>query len=374
MTESNWHFERVELARYFYDLLIDTPANSVSLFGERRIGKTQFLVKDLAPYARDMGHTVIYADLWSLKDAPLAVLLKAMDDTLNAKEKGWKKLLRATKASLVLKPPGFSVGVEIDMKDMKGKAQENHFNRLMDYCRALANDDKPTFLLIDEFQQLARSKNTEGLIAALRAILQELKDGMVTVFTGSSQTELRAMLNAVDAPFYQFSEQEVLPKLDDAFIKHQLRVLKTKRENRNISFAEARKVFDMVEGSPLFFQKWVIKLTHPSNFSPEGAADRVLKDLETQQGFKPIWEKLSPIQRATARLVAEGKGNVYAQDFLEELSKRTNISKVEKPLVQNAIRRLTTHNIVETENGARIIPDPLFAFWIRSRPEEDFQE
>ena len=71
-----WHFERRDFRRSVLALLNDGPASILTLFAPRRTGKTEFLIKDLAPLAEKAGHRVIYASFWQAQLSPLAVLLR----------------------------------------------------------------------------------------------------------------------------------------------------------------------------------------------------------------------------------------------------------------------------------------------------------
>ena len=51
MAKDPWHFERRELATRTLSLLTDGPAQALTMFAPRRTGKTEFLIKDLAPLA-----------------------------------------------------------------------------------------------------------------------------------------------------------------------------------------------------------------------------------------------------------------------------------------------------------------------------------
>ena len=75
MAEDSWHFERAELSARILTLLTGGPAQALTLFAPRRTGKTEFLLKDLAPLAERRGHRVIYASFWQAPLSPLAVLL-----------------------------------------------------------------------------------------------------------------------------------------------------------------------------------------------------------------------------------------------------------------------------------------------------------
>lgn len=59
MTGDFWHFPRVEIAETVYKALAFRPTNAISMFGPRRSGKTQFLIRDLAPLAKKRGHKAV---------------------------------------------------------------------------------------------------------------------------------------------------------------------------------------------------------------------------------------------------------------------------------------------------------------------------
>ena len=82
MTGDLWHFPRGELAERVLGTLAHGPAQALSLFAPRRAGKTEFLVRDLAPHAAAKGHRVIYASFWQAPLSPLAVLLHALEKSL----------------------------------------------------------------------------------------------------------------------------------------------------------------------------------------------------------------------------------------------------------------------------------------------------
>ena len=82
MTNDPWHFERSALTERVLDVLTRGPVRALSLFAPRRAGKTEFLIRDLAPGAEARGHRVIYASFWQAPLSPLAVLLQALEKSL----------------------------------------------------------------------------------------------------------------------------------------------------------------------------------------------------------------------------------------------------------------------------------------------------
>jgi predicted AAA+ superfamily ATPase len=77
-----WHFPRTSLAETHFALIDKGLANALVLFGRRRTGKTEFLLKDLTPVAENAKRTVVYVNFWSSPLAPTAVLIRALETAL----------------------------------------------------------------------------------------------------------------------------------------------------------------------------------------------------------------------------------------------------------------------------------------------------
>lgn len=371
MAKSEWHFPRTAFAEQIYTLLVDSPAIAISLFGPRRTGKTEFLNQDLAPYAKGKKHRVVYVSLWGTIDAPLAGILHAFDASL----RGGKLVDRIgtglNAAKLKLKPPGTGAEVEIDMGQLRGKPSDNHLILLDQYCDRLSNQKRPTLLLFDEFQELARSDDTAPIIAALRTSLDKRKQGLVSVFTGSSQEGLRKVFSAKHAPFYRFATQMTLPQLDAAFVDHQLGIFKSKAK-RKVSREDALRVFTKVEHNPLFFQQWLIALMAHDRLDADSAIAYVLEELGQQFGFADLWDDLGRLDRATLHLLAVRSDEIYGDDALTALGKKLGGAKPAKSKVQTAIRKLKRKGTAETSDDGWRMNDPLFEVWVRTRPDGDF--
>jgi hypothetical protein len=206
LAKSEWHFPRVDFANQVFGLLMDSPTSAISLFGPRRTGKTEFLKDDLAPLADGKKHRVVYVSMWQTVEAPIASLLYAFDSALRGGRLGDRMATAARDLApkFKLSVPGTGAAMEVDVASLRGKPQDEHLLLLDQYCERLANDKRPTLLLFDEFQELARGDNTAPVIAALRTSLDARRRGLVSVFTGSSQDGLRKVFSAKDAPFYRF--------------------------------------------------------------------------------------------------------------------------------------------------------------------------
>ena len=221
-----WHFGRPDLARRTLTLLANGPARALTLFAPRRTGKTEFLMKDLGPLAETEGHRAIYVSFWQEPLAPLAALLHALETDLKRGGIG-ERLLRTGRAlapKLKLSMP--MVGqAEVDLSTLAGKPPSDLLLHLDDLLGRVSTGIKPTILMLDEVQELARSQDNEALVAALRTSLDKRSDHLRTVFTGSSREGLASMFAARQAPFFHFATPIDLPPLGEPFVNHILRTM-----------------------------------------------------------------------------------------------------------------------------------------------------
>ena len=74
-----WHYPRTKLAKSTLALIEKRLANALVLFGPRRIGKTEFLIRDLGPLAEKAGHRVVYASFWQSPLSPVATQCASPD-------------------------------------------------------------------------------------------------------------------------------------------------------------------------------------------------------------------------------------------------------------------------------------------------------
>jgi len=371
MSKDNWHYPRRDFSQTVFTLLVDGPAHAVRLFGPRRMGKTQFLLRDLGRLAEQKGHRVVYASLWQQLGSPIGILLYEFDRTLRGA--GLVDRIKSTASNISAKfeikiPGGGKLAIDLGNNV---PPDTSHLIALDKFCGKLANRKKPTFLLLDEIQELARSPGAEELIAALRTSLDKRKDSLVTVFTGSSQGGLRSMFSDRDAPFYRFAESIDLPELGTNFVDHQLRAFK-KVSTRRLAKKVAVSAFERCEKNPLFFQKWLMKLAlHPST-TPEDAFGILQDEIAEEFGFTRLWLELRPIQRTMARLVAESTPQVYGESGLARIAALTGTNPPAVSKLQSAINRLSRRDVIDKSDGNWQISDPLLAARIRARPESEF--
>ncbi len=368
MTKDPWHFERRELAIRTLSVLTDGPAKALTMFAPRRTGKTEFLIKDLAPLAEDRGHRVIYASFWQAPLSPLAVLLHAFE--LSLKRGKFSDRLRNTALALTPKlrlstpMPGAKAEAEIDLTSIDKEPPTDLLLHLDDLLDRLARKRKPTILLLDEIQELAKSSNNAPLVAALRTSLDKRSSRLKVVFTGSSREGLAAMFSARQAPFFHFATPIELESLGAPFVDHLIKTFR-KTSRRTLDRGDMVSAFERLHSNPYFFRNFIEVLLLDTTLSIKDGVEHVRHRIAVELGYPVTWLALTPIQRATAQALAEGMTKPFSQTSRKAIAKAMGEGLPSIARVQAALRKLSKLGLADTYTGSWALDDPEFAAWVR---------
>ena len=372
MTGDPWHFERGEFTAHILALLASGPAQALTLFAPRRTGKTEFLLKDLAPLAEDGGHRVIYASFWQAPLSPLAVLLHALETSL--RQGNFMDRMRSSAIALAPRLklsaplPGAEVAAEIDLTALGGRPPSELLLHLDDLLEGVSRGRKATILLLDEIQELARVRGNAPLVAALRTSLDKRAERLKAVFTGSSREGLAAMFSARQAPFFHFATPIALPALGEPFVDHVLDTFR-KVSRRTLERSAMLLAFERLHANPYFFRVLVETMLHDPGLTVDSALERVRDRLAVDLGYPETWLALTPIQRAAARALAHGARRPFSRPFRRALGAALGEDAPSAGRVQAALRRLERLGLADTHAGAWMLADPEFVAWIRENDE-----
>ena len=367
-----WHFERGEFTGRILTLLAHGPAQALTLFAPRRTGKTEFLLKDLAPLAEDGGHRVIYASFWQAPLSPLAVLLHALETSLRQgsfMDRVWSSAT-ALAPRLKLSAPlsGAEVAAEVDLTALQGRPPGELLLHLDDLLERVAGRRKVTLLLLDEVQELARVRGNASLVAALRTGLDKRAERLRVVFTGSSREGLAAMFSARQAPFFHFATPIVLPPLGEPFVVHVLDTFE-KVSQRTLRRDEMLSAFERLHANPYLFRVLIETMLHDPDLTVGSALDQVRDRLAVDLGYPRTWLALTAIQRAVAQALAHGAERPFGQPFRRALGVALGEDAPSAGRVQAALRRLERLGLADTQAGDWMLADPEFGAWIRENDE-----
>ncbi|MCA8883933.1 MAG: ATP-binding protein [Rhodobacteraceae bacterium] len=372
MSAQHWHFARPDFAEKVFNLLVSGAVPAITLFGPRRTGKTEFLLRDLGPLADRQGHRVVYASLWQSPVSPLATLIYELEEArrIPSFQARFDGGLRQMSVKLTLRDPFTGSKVAVDLSTLKDASSEMLLV-LDQLLGQVASRSHPTFLLLDEFQEVANGPGGADLVAALRTSLDKRKGALVSVFTGSSLYRLQAVFNRRTAPFFRFAQNIALPDLDDGFVDHMLTA--ARRSNLGpIDRAEALEAFEAFQKNPEFFRKWLRERV----FNPASDKEALLKQVETDLAaefeFDHLWLGLTPLQRATARMIAEKVPQPTGRNGLDFVEALTGDRPPNTTRLQTARDTLASRSILDKIDGMWSISDPVLEDWIRARPRSDF--
>jgi predicted AAA+ superfamily ATPase len=366
-----WHYPRRDFAQRTLAALMQGPVAAMTLFGPRRIGKTQFLQRDLGALASLRGHTVLYASFWQVASDPVAILLYQADRALQ--KRSYAEKLRGWDGSLPVRAKLAILGQQVELgHSLPTAVQPDRLLALDDLFGRLANPDFPALLMLDEVQELAHHAEGDAVLSALRSSLDTRRDGLRTVFTGSSQVGLNKLFSTRAAPFFRFATPLSLPQLSDDFVDHQLRAFKA-AYRRPLDRAEALLFFRRFNSFPEVFNRWLTTLGQNPAMSAAEASLRTADEIARQFDHAGIWRGLSALMRAMARVVAERRPGLFGDGAGPRLAEL--LRQAEPPAAaqrQSALRTLLRRRVVDQIEKDYHVADPLFEPWILDRTPEDF--
>jgi hypothetical protein len=370
-----FHFPRLEEARRFLDRLQDGEAQALVMFGQRRTGKTRFLVRDLAPLAEQRGIRAVYSSFWT-SDPPLEVLTNDIELRLRAKTpRALVDLRNRLETSFTMRSPELpgapSGAMTFTAKPMAASqrsliALDNLFDRI---CGARST----VLFMFDEVQQLATSPAHAPFIAQLRTSLDKRQRRALAVFTGSSESGLHAMFARRDAPMFNLGNRVSLKPLGAEFIAHQQSALL--KRNIRVPAAKLAAALAALQGRAAEFEIFRNRLIDREDGDAEAALSETLNHIAEFHGYPREWRPLGGLHRAILRVLASGIEKPYSEDALARIGRLRSGAAPSAQTVQGALRTLVRRGLLlrfEPRGGPYQLADPGFADWVLKRPNAEF--
>lgn len=352
-----WHYPRTDLAEQILNLFDTGLANSLIFFAPRRMGKTEFLCKDIQPLAKKLKWQTFY---FSFLDAGGEIKSEFNRDLcVFAEEVGAVRLSPLGKR--INKIGGELLGIRADFELREPRKLDL---KIKDIMNSLAKNGK-TLLLLDEVQVLALDPKNEQFIAALRTALDINKDDVKVIFTGSSQEGLRRMFSQAKAPFFHFGQNLPFPELDKRFIDHLIEAFK-KATKRTLNKTQLWQAFVEMGKVPQLIRSLVERLALNPDLSMPLAKKELLAQVFNDRAYANIWQECSALERLILLELTKNNSNLFGSATREQMTKNLGIDKLAASTIQSSLKVLQRKMLIghSNERGSYYISDPNFKNWL----------
>jgi uncharacterized protein len=334
----------------------------VRLFAPRKYGKTSLLRRALLDGEAHEGLTPVLVDLYrvsSIADVTVRferAYSRQLKGPLRAKV---EEFLQKTGIGLSLGAYGISAKLQLEGKVDPLPA----LHALLDLpLRLDERGGYRAFIAIDEFQDIARIPDLDGL---LRSHIQFHGEVASYVFAGSEPGMMKQLFEAKERPLYGSAVPQRLQRLANQDIAA---YVSERFEQTSRSVGEAlNPLLDAAKGHPQRAMLLAHRLWEEVGRSEAGTIERwraahaaALDELSAE--FDAQWRGFDASQQKTMRALIAGDGSPYRSDVLSRLA-------LTKSMVRRALPRLSATAEIEPIDGVHQVVDPLFAEWIASIDE-----
>lgn len=357
----NWHFPRAELAEKVMDRFEIGATTALTLFAPRRMGKTEFVNKDLLPLAVEQGYITAYVNFWDRKHSPadsLIVGLSKATSSLKLTAK-IKSMLGKIRSGSVTTPIG---GAALTLGDQREEDKLEVIQQLFD---ALLKDDRQLLLALDEVQHLATDRKFEPIIYALRGIIDPNRDKIRVLYTGSSRDGLRKLFARRNAALFSSSQQIVLPTFGRGYLEFTADVF-NQATGRMLDINECGKAFRAVKKVPYDFRAVIDTLLTHGGTDITAVTELYLADNSQEDIYRISWDTLKPIDKLVLQyIIIQGGVGIYTVEARSVIAEQLGLDVLDTAPVQNAVNRLRRDgHIASVAQGQYEMEDPYFADWI----------
>lgn len=360
-----WHYPRKDLTERVMNAFEMGVSDTLTLFAPRRMGKTTFVRRDLIPEAAKRGYMPVYVSFWDNRDDPASAMLQAIKLAL-AERNWWTRAThRLSGAQVTVKgSPTGEVEASIGVTAEKPVAPDSAtLAELRLRFTDLVKKNDRILLCLDEAQHLATSVAFENLVFFLRTILDEYRETVRVMYTGSSRDGLRKLFSRRKAALFQSSSQIELPTLGAGFIEH-MRACYKEASSRDFGFAEGQQAFNLLNRVPREFRSVIEKMALSGEQDILQQAALVHDDFMDDAGYPDSWKRLKSIDQALLTWIAFGHASLYQETCKHYLADQLGVDSVETHTIQNAVNRLRGEHLSLVSQGSYEFEDPRFRDWI----------
>lgn len=353
------YFPRQKLADIIIQSLKEGISNAFTLFAPRRMGKTQFLIKDIAPLAEQTGFNVFYFSFMEADGAAFHRALNRFAQSLQNAKKATNLINDISKIEIL------GVGIERQHTIPTPTMQDEPplFSHIVGQ---IAQNKRPTLLLLDEIQELAKQTGAgnSGMIRSLRTGLDIHQNQVKTIFTGSSTNGLRAMFNDNKAPFFHFAHALDFPKLGSEFTDF-LADIYQRRTGRESDKAALYHAFEDFQHTPLYMRAMIQDMIINPDLSIEEAKCARLKEMHAGSDTARQWQQLSRIEQLIMQRIAQGQTALYTTQSRQAIAQAVGLENISTSTIQSNLKKLERKDLITRDSGNTLqINSPIVKNWI----------
>jgi hypothetical protein len=224
-------------------------------------------------------------------------------------------------------------------------------------------------LLLDEVQELARGKDGDLTMKAVRAVANKHKaDGRVLMMmTGSSKEDLARLFAAHGKPSFGLAERQDFPVLGRDYVEFVVeRANSPRAKAHKLKADEFVQAFEMMGHRPADLESFVGHVTTYNVHDVVGAVPAFLDARYPADQIKQRHAAMTPLQRLLLSHIVNGAVELTGQAMMRTIARELGNS-VTPAGVRKALTSLPSDILANPQRGRYVIVDPIFASWLRTQ-------
>lgn len=335
------------------------------LISPRRWGKTS-LVQKACSIAQSDKLKIVYLDIFSCRserdfyDAFASAVLKQTSSRIEEWLENAKQFLSRISPRVTIGADpmtDFSISIETTPKN-------NDIDEILQLPEKIALKKGCNIVVcIDEFQQISEFEDSKTFQKRLRTVWQLQKSVSYCLF-GSKKHLMNELFEKKSLPFYKFGDAIYLNKIGtEDWIEYIYERFES--TNKHIPRELAERICNLVDNHSSYVQQlaWLVWV-HTDITATEQALEMAFQDIIDQNTtlFEKQTESLTSYQMSYLKAILDGVHNSFTtKEVLQkyQLGSSANVSVIKSSLLKK--------ELIETENGKVIIPDPIMKVWLKNK-------
>lgn len=335
------------------------------LISPRRWGKTS-LVQKACSIAQSDKLKIVYLDIFSCRserdfyDAFASAVLKQTSSKIEEWLENAKQLLSRISPRVTIGADpmtDFSISLETTPKN-------NDIDEILQLPEKIALKKGCNIVVcIDEFQQISEFEDSKTFQKRLRTVWQLQKSVSYCLF-GSKKHLMNELFEKKSLPFYKFGDAIYLNKIGtEDWIEYIYERFES--TNKHISRELAERICNMVDNHSSYVQQlaWLVWV-HTDITATEQDLETAFQDIIDQNTtlFEKQTESLTSYQMSYLKAILDGVHHSFTtKEVLQkyQLGSSANVSVIKSSLLKK--------ELIETDNGKVIIPDPIMKVWLKNK-------